>query len=130
MPYKDPEKRRENSKHNHKLYCQRHPERIRQIRERWIAKKTAWFDELKLSLRCVNCGVSDPYVLQFHHVDPSTKKFEISLFVKGGGKTYDQVSDELAKCEVLCANCHQLHHSHKSRPLTYKASYGITSGLV
>ena len=42
--------------------------------------------------------------LEFHHVDPSTKRFPISL--KGVARAFDTVRAEAAKCVLLCANCH------------------------
>nr|QYA18655.1 restriction endonuclease HNH [Clandestinovirus] len=39
------------------------------------------------------------------HLDPSTKTDDIASMVKGGYTT-DQIRDEIAKCQLLCANCH------------------------
>jgi transposase len=54
---------------------------------------------------CALCGY-DRFVgaLQFHHVDPSTKRFDLSL--KGVARALDTVREEARKCVVLCANCH------------------------
>ena len=54
---------------------------------------------------CVLCGY-DRFAgaLQFHHVDPSTKRFDLSL--KGVARSLDTVREEAQKCVVLCANCH------------------------
>jgi hypothetical protein len=56
---------------------------------------------------CVLCGFSGhPRALQFHHVDPATKKFHLGH----GGLTrrIDAMRAEAAKCVLLCANCHAL----------------------
>jgi hypothetical protein len=54
---------------------------------------------------CAVCGY-DEYVgaLQFHHVDPSQKRFNIAR----GGLTrgLDEVREEARKCVLLCGNCH------------------------
>lgn len=57
---------------------------------------------------CRRCGISNPVVLEFHHRDPLTKKFAIS-----GAKNRSilTVMQEIAKCDVLCANCHRLEHA-------------------
>jgi transposase-like protein/transcription elongation factor Elf1 len=54
---------------------------------------------------CRLCGYSTCMAaLEFHHADPSTKRFSLSL--KGVARAYDTVREEAAKCVLLCANCH------------------------
>ncbi len=54
---------------------------------------------------CVLCGYSACMAAQeFHHVDPSAKRFSISA--KGVARAYDTVREEASKCVLLCANCH------------------------
>lgn len=55
---------------------------------------------------CVDCGNNDPMVLHFDHVDRTTKKYSISRIVNNG-YSVKTVFDEIAKCVVRCANCHQ-----------------------
>ena len=52
---------------------------------------------------CIDCGENDPVVLEFDHV--RDKKFTISSFARN--HTLKDVSEEIAKCEVRCANCHR-----------------------
>jgi transposase len=55
--------------------------------------------------KCCLCGY-DRYVgaLQFHHLDPSQKRFPLSL--RGITRSIDAVRAEARKCVLLCANCH------------------------
>lgn len=55
---------------------------------------------------CVDCGESDPIILEFDHTDPKHKKFNIGDAAKRGF-ALQTVLDEVAKCEVRCANCHR-----------------------
>jgi hypothetical protein len=52
---------------------------------------------------CVDCGEDDPIVLEFDH--RRDKKFSISAGLQG--RRWQDVLDEIAKCEVVCANCHR-----------------------
>lgn len=53
---------------------------------------------------CAICGYSRTVVnLHFHHVDPKTKSFGISM---ASGKSLDAFREEAKKCVLLCANCH------------------------
>jgi transposase-like protein len=54
---------------------------------------------------CVACGYRNFLgALEFHHRDPSTKRFHLS----GAGLTLslDDLRVEAAKCVLLCSNCH------------------------
>jgi hypothetical protein len=59
-----------------------------------------------LGHRCVICGYDKhPGVLDFHHIDPSTKSFGIS---SGGlSRSWVKIEAELKKCILVCANCHR-----------------------
>lgn len=59
--------------------------------------------------RCVVCGEDDPAALDFHHVDPATKSFNVASV--GRSKSLQAVDRELAKCVVLCASCHRKVHA-------------------
>ncbi len=51
---------------------------------------------------CVRCGsVKD---LEFDHVDPSTKVCSIASMIDAA---QDRFEEELAKCQLLCVNCHK-----------------------
>lgn len=53
---------------------------------------------------CSSCGESDPRVLEFHH--EGNKEAEVSRLM-GRGASLDPLRAEIAKCVVLCANCHR-----------------------
>jgi hypothetical protein len=54
---------------------------------------------------CVDCGETDPLVLQFDHVRDS-KRDAVTPLVRRGC-SWATVLEEIAKCEVRCANCHR-----------------------
>lgn len=54
---------------------------------------------------CVLCGFSEaPAALHFHHLDPDTKRFAIGA--RGLTRSFAALQAEVAKCILLCANCH------------------------
>ena len=55
---------------------------------------------------CAKCGVTVPYVLTFHHKDPKTKSFELSI----SHTKISKVIKEIEKCICLCYNCHHTYH--------------------
>lgn len=51
---------------------------------------------------CVDCGETDPEVLEFDHV--RDKVIEVSRLIATAAP--DRILAEIAKCEVRCVNCH------------------------
>jgi hypothetical protein len=61
---------------------------------------------------CVDCGETDPVVLEFDHLGP--KRAEISTLVRRG--VLEPVLEaEMAHCEVVCANCHRRRTAKRQR---------------
>ena len=59
---------------------------------------------------CHFCGELEPVCLDFHHRNPAEKVFNIAS-CGNGGITVEMVAAEIAKCEVVCANCHRKLHA-------------------
>lgn len=56
--------------------------------------------------RCVLCGYDRcNAALEFHHLDRSNKAFGLSR--KGIIRSWESTMKELAKCVLICANCHR-----------------------
>lgn len=55
---------------------------------------------------CVDCGESDPVVLDFDHIDKTKKCASISDMLKNR-RAWSRIELELKKCVVRCANCHR-----------------------
>ena len=77
---------------------------------------------------CAKCGEERPYVIDFHHIDPSTKSFTIGTSYRGDG---EKVREEIEKCICICSNCHrEFHYIYgviPSDPVNQLAEYlGIT----
>ena len=55
--------------------------------------------------RCALCGYDRCVgALHFHHVDPSSKRFHLSM--QGATRSLAAARAEMEKCTLLCANCH------------------------
>ena len=65
--------------------------------------------QYKQGKKCSRCNFSNPLALDFHHKNPKDKEFSISkAYIKGIG--IEKLEKEIAKCEILCANCHRIEH--------------------
>ena len=114
MPIKDKEKRREYQReYMRKWYEDNKAKHIGYVRAR-EKKMLTWLKEYKSSLGCGNCGENHPACLEFHHINPKEKKF--SLGRAKSHLTMKSLKTEIAKCRVLCANCHRKkHHDQREK---------------
>lgn len=75
-----------------------------------IARRQTIADEVwkyKNNHPCVDCGESDPRVLEFDHLPEFEKEFNISKAVLEG-YGLERIMAEIEKCEVVCANHHRI----------------------
>jgi hypothetical protein len=53
---------------------------------------------------CVDCGETDPAVLEFDHIEAKTHDV---AFLIGHGASAEKIQAEIDRCEVRCCNCHR-----------------------
>ncbi len=109
MTYRDPDKRKaayrryyERNKDRHKAWSTK---RVRELRRR--------LNEYKSAHKCGRCGFADWRALQFHHRNSEDKVTEVTTAVTRGW-SWERIFAEIVKCDLICANCHQIEH-HSSR---------------
>ncbi len=110
-----------------KAWREANPDKVRASRRRWYNKNTehakshvnkrrreirAWFQIYKIEqhLKCNQCGEDHVAALDFHHRDRKTKEGNITSLIDQRGFSKERILAELAKCDVLCANCHRKLH--------------------
>jgi hypothetical protein len=81
--------------------------RFREHQNRYHHEKE-WMSALKEKLVCVHCGENDYVALDFHHLDPSQKDYNIPQM---WGLGLNRMKKEISKCSCLCANCHRKFHA-------------------
>jgi hypothetical protein len=66
---------------------------------------------------CTDCEYQWPvYVLEFDHVDPSTKLFNVGDAY--AAPSLEALVEEIEKCELVCSNCHKIREFERRRPKT------------
>jgi predicted HNH restriction endonuclease len=94
-------------------YKKSHPKTKEQMRLEQRSrreKRKQQIESLKPKIACEWCGFSNPRALVYHHVDKVSKQDGISSMVMRR-LSIETIAQELAKCIVLCANCHAIHHA-------------------
>lgn len=106
MPYKDPEARNAYAREWYAKNKETHGRLVRQNEARRRKIITEYLYELKLH-PCLDCGGEfDPVAMDFDHVS-GRKLFNVSEAMRWG-YSLDKVKEEVAKCELVCSNCHRL----------------------
>ncbi len=105
----------ENSKQYHLQNRQKHNEWSRLYyqnnKEKFIVYRMPYWKAIYSIIEqyrtvCSRCGMDEKVCLDFHHRDPKTKKYTI-----GSRLSVKTLLIELAKCDILCANCHRKEHA-------------------
>ena len=102
------------------------PARRKKVRRRWHVRNRAQLRikrrkreeairaevrKLKSTTPCADCEETYPhYVMDFDHVR-GKKAHNVSSMMRKPTKT---IWDEIAKCELVCANCHRVRTYHQA----------------
>ena len=111
--YKDPEKQRE--------ACRRYYEKNRHVyreKNRRMRQRLQQMIREAKSVPCMDCGVSYPYyAMDFDH--RGEKEGLVSVMINT--LSPNRIRAEMAKCDVVCANCHRIR-TYGGRPSTTSRS--------
>lgn len=74
-------------------------------------KRREYVYKLKEDTPCTDCNQNYPYyVMQFDHIS-GVKVHHVSQMIQRG---WQPLKDEIAKCEIVCSNCHA-ERTHRRR---------------
>lgn len=60
---------------------------------------------------CYDCEIKyPPYVMSFDHVR-GKKLFGIATAIQKPSRSIKRLEDEIAKCDIVCLNCHAMRHA-------------------
>jgi transposase-like protein len=88
-----------------KSYFREHREQSRAAKQHRKRAARSMLDAFLAEHPCVDCGEDDALVLEFDHL--SDDKIAHIGAMLGTGTSVAQVEAEVAKCEVVCVNCHR-----------------------
>lgn len=79
------------------------------------AEKWSLVQSIKIQRGCADCGYNAHGVaLQFDHMDEFDKKATVSNLIRSD-YGWDTILAEIAKCEVVCANCHAIRTKERGQ---------------
>lgn len=148
MPYKDPEKQKaydkaryeknkDREKERRKAWYEKNKDHKRACTKAWSEKNK----DIKKALNkaryeanrkyinkikgnpCSRCGgIFTPSAMEFHHIDPETKanKDNKSGSAINPSWSRKKIDEEIAKCILVCANCHRTIHASVEEVLEFE----------
>jgi hypothetical protein len=64
---------------------------------------------------CLDCGNKDSRVLEFDHLSDKSKNISETL----NNWSWERILTEIAKCDIVCCNCHRLRTLKRSGSYRY-----------
>ena len=87
------------------------------------ARNKKYVTEYRKSNKCAKCKEDRWYLLEFHHIDPSTK-FRNICDMADQAYAISRVEEEIAKCALVCRNCHsEFHHLERNNLVSTFTQY-------
>lgn len=84
------------------------------------AKNVEYVAALKLERGCIDCGFNaHPAALEFDHVQSHLRGTVASQM----GKSFRVILEEIERCDVVCANCHNIRESERTSGVRQDGSY-------
>lgn len=120
--------RRDQRPANTSYYARHRDEEIKRVRTRQRAT-VVFLRELR-ARPCQDCGQAfAPHQMDFDHREPAHKSFRVT----GGAASLATVSTsraEVAKCDIVCANCHRIRTARVNRARSVAQGHqGVSAGL-
>jgi hypothetical protein len=94
-----------NSRKHYRKNKARYLERNRTNKKRYRRRNRSRKAEYVAGLACVDCGETNPVVLEFAHRDRAKKTANVSRLM--ASHSWERVEIEIAKCDIRCVNCHR-----------------------
>jgi hypothetical protein len=87
----------------------------RRSRTSYAFARGAWLRSLKAGRPCTDCGqIFEPQVMQWDHLPGFEKLGDMAGGPWLAGRTPEEILAEIAKCELVCTNCHAARTSRRA----------------
>lgn len=110
----------------HRANWHRHMAQIKARAERRRAAARAFVIEYLREHPCVDCGEADIVVLEFDHL--RDKRANVGSLI--GTSEIWRIQEEIAKCEVVCANCHRRRTAARANSYRHRDSGSWRVGVA
>tara|TARA_R110000744_G_C18863214_1_gene504255 strand:- start:105 stop:458 length:354 start_codon:yes stop_codon:yes gene_type:complete len=114
------------SKAYHAEYYRKNSAKAQAHKKRYEIRNKRFITLLKRISNCCKCGLKKHYLLEFHHVDPTTKYKNVTD-LQFNAYSLERIKKEIRKCAILCRNCHMEYHHLEKQVNIHTLTKYITS---
>jgi hypothetical protein len=114
------------NKHRQKIlaavrkYAETNRSKVKQAIRAVRLRNAEYIIAYKILHPCIDCGEADPRCLDFDHKPGEIKSANVCQMKQF---SLEKVDEEIAKCDVRCANCHRKKTHERKQCLTVPLSY-------
>lgn len=101
---------RERCRQHKRKYYEAHKQKVKAESVAYKRQTAALATAIKRESGCRLCGEREVVCLDFHHRDADEKDFTIGT-ASARGYARAKILEEIAKCVVICSNCHRKLHA-------------------
>jgi hypothetical protein len=76
-------------------------------RDKQVNRNRQYIAGVLKNTKCMDCGYSNWIALEFDHREPESKIDAVTKMA-GDGISLARLTEEIEKCDVVCANCHAI----------------------
>ena len=91
------------------IYGKENRSKLSEKRRKEHQANRLFITQQKIGKVCTSCGVDDYRVLDFHHLNSDEKEIHLGSSTAAYWSK-EHILREIAKCIILCANCHRILH--------------------
>ena len=95
---------------------QRDVDQARERKQMLAVERTTYLLAYFADHPCADCGEDDPVVLEFDHL--GDKEFGVGSALPY--RAWASILEEIAKCDVVCANCHRRRTARRAGHLRHR----------
>lgn len=83
--------------------------------EQRLLENSQYIQKIKEETPCTDCGIDrlPPFCMDFDHLEGTDKRCNVSKMMMSA-YSLKTLKEEIAKCELVCSNCHRLRTLRRS----------------
>lgn len=105
------------------IFSKRHyelnSENYTKYRHKYIERNKRFIYNYLKNHPCIDCGETNPILLEFDHKNPNTKSFGVGQAIKSR-ISISKIEKEIEKCDVRCVRCHRLKTAKEGNHYCYR----------
>ena len=97
------------TKEYHAQYYAKNSAKAKKHKKAYEKRNKEFIIRFRKKCKCIKCNLNKWYLIEFHHIDPSTKYKDVTN-LQFNAYSIQKIKEEIRKCVPICRNCHMEYH--------------------